>query len=85
MGLLKIILYAIVIYYCILFVSRFLLNFLLQRWVKKFQQNMKQKSSSENYKERHDGETVVQYQKEKRSKSDPGGEYVEFEDLNDNL
>tara|TARA_B100000945_G_C19901294_1_gene376300 strand:- start:90 stop:344 length:255 start_codon:yes stop_codon:yes gene_type:complete len=83
MGLLKFILYAIIIYYSILFLSRFLFRFLLKRWAYKFQKNMKTKSSSENYKERKEGETVVQYKKENGSKSDPGGEYVDFEDLND--
>ncbi len=46
---------------------------------------MKQKSSSDYYKERKEGETVVQYKKQNRSKSDPGGEYIDFEDLNDTV
>jgi len=84
MGLLKFILYAIIIYYSILFLSRFLFRFLLKRWAYKFQKNMNTKSSSQNYKERKEGETVVQYKKENRDKPDPGGEYVDFEDINDN-
>tara|TARA_Y100001968_G_C19422060_1_gene752312 strand:- start:1616 stop:1873 length:258 start_codon:yes stop_codon:yes gene_type:complete len=85
MGLLKFILYAIIIYYCILFFSRFLFRFLLKRWAYKFHKKMKQKSSSDYYKERKEGETVVQYKKQNRSKSDPGGEYIDFEDLNDTV
>ena len=83
MGLLKFILYAIIIYYCILFFSRFFLTFLLKRWAQKFQKNMKNQSNPNNYKEHQEGETVVQYKKKTNSKSDPGGEYVDFEDLNE--
>ena len=85
MGLLKFILYAIVIYYCILFLFRFLVRFFLKRWMYKFQNNMQQKSHSKKYKEHNNGDTVVQYKKDSNETSDPGGEYVDFEDLNDNL
>ena len=85
MGLLKFILYAIVIYYCILFFFRFLVRFFLKRWIYKFQNSMQEKSRSKNYEEQNKGETVVQYKKDSNDKSDPGGEYVDFEDLNDNV
>ena len=46
---------------------------------------MQEKSRSKNYEEQNKGETVVQYKKDSNDKSDPGGEYVDFEDLNDNV
>ena len=36
------------------------------------------------YREHKDGDTVIQYKKEGTANSDPGGEYVDFEDINDN-
>ena len=83
MGLLKFILYAIIIYYCIIFFSRFFLTLVLKRWANKFQKNMKNQANSNNYHERQEGETVVQYKKKTNSTSDPGGEYVDFEDVNE--
>ncbi len=80
--LLQVIFWIIIIYYCLRFVSRFLLIFFVKRWSKKMQENMHKKSNN-NYTEHKDGETVVQYKKTSKSKSDPGGEYVDFEDVND--
>ena len=80
MGLLKFILYAIIIYYCCVFISRFLLGFFLRRLSRKVKENIKKQSEKTNYKEHTDGETVVTYKKEKEV--DPGGDYVEYEDLN---
>jgi len=85
MGLLKFILYALIIYYCILFFSRFIFKFLLTRLANKFKKNMERNSHSNNFAEHRKGETVVQYKKDNKTKSDPGGEYVDFEDLNDTL
>jgi len=44
-------------------------------------QNFNQKQTKNNYKEHSNGETVIQYTDD--NNIDPGGEYVEFEDLND--
>ena len=43
-------------------------------------QNFNQKKKKNNFQEHSQGETVIQYKDDK--KVDPGGEYVEFEDLN---
>ena len=80
MGLLKFILYAVIFYYCFLFLSRYVLSFFLKKWVNKMNQNFNQKKKKNNYQEHSQGETVIQYKDDK--KVDPGGEYVEFEDLN---
>tara|TARA_Y100001968_G_C19428444_1_gene755708 strand:- start:2141 stop:2383 length:243 start_codon:yes stop_codon:yes gene_type:complete len=77
MGLLKFILYAIVIYYCIKFLSRLFVSFFLKRLANKMTENIKKKTNS--YSEQKKGETVVQYKKD--DNIDPGGEYVDFEDL----
>ena len=46
----------------------------------KMNKNIYQKQKKSTYTEHKSGETVVQYKKDKNV--DPGGEYVEFEDLN---
>jgi len=80
MGLLKFILYAIIIYYCFKFLSRLIVPFLLKRWMNQMKQNITKKTNNHDYTERKSGETVVQYKKD--DNIDPGGEYVDFEDLN---
>ena len=80
MWFLKFILYAIVFYYCFLFITRFLVKFFLTRWINKVNKNIHQKQKKSTYKEHESGETVVQYKKDKNV--DPGGDYVEFEDIN---
>jgi len=44
---------------------------------------MKNQADSNNYNERQEGDTVVQYKEKNNSKPDPGGEYVDFEDVNE--
>ena len=77
-GLLKFLFFAILAYYFFVFVSRFLLSFFLKRWVGKIKKNFNHQHK-EKYHEKKKGETVVQYEKD--SKIDPGGEYVDFEDI----
>ncbi len=82
-SLLYIILGVVFFLYALPVIIRFLLILFFKRWTDKIKKNIYKKANDENYKEHKDGETVVQYKKEKKSNSDPGGEYVEFEDLND--
>ena len=84
MILLKFIFYSIVIYYLFVFFSRILFSFILKRWVNKVQKNIKRKRDTDSYQEHQEGDTVVQYKQKKTVDSDPGGEYVDFEDINDN-
>ena len=79
MVFLKFILYAIVLYYCFIFLSRFLLRIFLKRWTSKLKKKFKTKQHVNPYKEQKKGETVVQYKKD--DNVDPGGEYVDFEDI----
>ena len=55
----------------------------LKRWTRKFNQNINKKPQDSQYQEHHNGETIIQYKKTKKKKSDVGGEYVDFEDLNE--
>ena len=80
MGFVKFILYAIIFYYCFLFITRFLVKFFLTRWINKVNKNIHKKQKKPTYKEHESGDTVVQYKKDKNV--DPGGDYVEFEDVN---
>ena len=83
MALLKFILYAIIIYYVFIFFSRFIFSFFLKRWIKKNNQNIHGNYNSESYKEHKSGDTVVQYKKDDKKTSELEGEYIDFEDLNE--
>ena len=79
MALLKFILYAIVFYYFFIFLSRFLAGFFLKRWMHKIKKDVEKKSKNDNYKKQQKGDTEVSYKED--TNIDPGGEYVDFEDL----
>ena len=81
MALLKFILYAVVFYYCFIFVSRFLVRFFFKKWMHKMQRDVKQKFKKDDYKKHRNGETEFSYQKDQSI--DPGGDYVDFEEIND--
>ena len=84
MGLLKFLLFGVIIYYLFIFLSRFFVAFFLKRWMKKINQNINKKSTNEHYKEHQSGDTIIQYKdKEQKKKSNFEGEYVDFEDLNE--
>tara|TARA_S200000501_G_scaffold223938_1_gene210009 strand:+ start:2567 stop:2725 length:159 start_codon:yes stop_codon:yes gene_type:complete len=49
--------------------------------ITKIQKDMSKKNKKTNYKKHRNGDTEVSYKKNQNI--DPGGEYVDFEDLND--
>ena len=63
MALLKFILYAVVFYYCFVFLSRFLASFFLTRWMNKIKKDVHSKSKESNYKKHQEGDTEVSYKK----------------------
>ena len=84
MVLLKVFFYAVIIYYLFIFFSRFFVAFFFKRWMKKFNQNINKKHTEAQYKEHQSGDTIIQYKdKEQKKKSNFEGDYVDFEDLNE--
>ena len=79
--MLKFFFYLFIFYYCIKLLIRFLAPFLFKSMVSKLQKNMNKKHNKTEFKKHNEGDTEVSYKKDKNI--DPGGEYVDFEDLND--
>ena len=79
MALLKFILYAIIFYYCFIFLSRLLAGFFLKRWMDNIKKDLYSKPKKDNLQKQRVGDTEVSYKKD--NDIDPGGEYVDFEDL----
>ena len=79
--MLKFLFSLIIIYYCLKLLLRFLAPFLLKNMITKIQKDMSKKNKKTNYKQHRNGDTEVSYKKNQNI--DPGGEYVDFEDLND--
>ena len=79
--LFQVILYAILLYFLFVTLIPILARFFLNRWIHKFQKDLHQKSEKrENHKKYRNGDTEVSYKKDKNI--DPGGEYVDFEEFN---
>ena len=79
LTLLTIIGFLFFLYYGFKYIIKHAPSFLLKRWIKNIQKGAKQDNSYKRYKS---GETEVSYKQDEQV--DPGGDYVDFEDLNDN-
>ena len=80
--LFQVILYALLLYFFIITLAPVLVRFFFKRWINKVQKDLHKNSKrKDNYKKYQEGETEVSYKKD--DNIDPGGEYVDFEDLND--
>lgn len=79
--LFQVILYAILLYFLFITLIPILARFFLKRLIHKVQKDLHKKSKKkENYTKHHEGNTEVSYKKDKNI--DPGGEYVDFEEFN---
>ncbi|MAQ69862.1 MAG: hypothetical protein CMD23_02055 [Flavobacteriales bacterium] len=79
--LFQVVLYAILLYFLFVTFIPILARFFLKRWIYKVQKDLHKKSKNkDDRKKYHDGETEVSYKKDKNI--DPGGEYVDFEEFN---
>ena len=79
LTLLTIIGFFFFLYYGFKYIIKRAPSFLLKRFMKHMQNRSKKGS---NYNSYQSGDTEVSYKKDKQV--DPGGDYVEFEDVNDN-
>lgn len=80
--LLGIILFFILFYYLFRFFLRYGLPWILARFVRKQQEKYNQQNQ---YNSTKDGEVRIKNSKPKKGKDDSGfGEYVDYEDVNDN-
>lgn len=82
MGLLRTLFVILIIYYALKIVSRYILPIILKSAVNKVQKNMnkQQAPKQDNTKV---GETTVDYTPNTTSSSNKVGEYVDFEEVND--
>ncbi len=82
MGLLRTLFVILIIYYALKIVSRYILPIILKSAVNKVQKNMnkQQVPKQDNTKV---GETTVDYTPNTTSSSNKVGEYVDFEEVND--
>ena len=79
--LFQVILYAILLYFLFITLIPILARFFFKRWIHKVQKDLhKQSKKKENYTKYHEGDTEVSYKKD--TNIDPGGEYVDFEEFN---
>tara|TARA_Y100001934_G_C11892805_1_gene558466 strand:- start:154 stop:435 length:282 start_codon:yes stop_codon:yes gene_type:complete len=91
MAFIKAVLIGVAVYYVIGFVSRlvapFLIRMFFRRMSRKFEEQVKKANRSNNqenkkYKTHQKGKTIVEYEDdEKQKKKDYGGDYVDYEEL----
>ena len=81
MVLLKFILYVILFYYAFIYISKKLINLFLKRWINKINKDLHKQSNRSNFQKHSNGETEFSHEKEKVV--DPGGDYVDFEEIKD--
>ena len=80
--LFQVILFSILLYFCVLIFAPIIGRVFFKSWINKIQKDLHKKSTKkDNYKQYQKGDTEVSYKKNKNV--DPGGEYVDFEELND--
>jgi hypothetical protein len=90
MTLLRTLLILVLLYYAFKAITRYLLPFLAQRWVKKAQENFKQQQGYVDPDEakRREGEVKVESKPNTNSKSksnkDELGDYIEYEEIEEN-
>ena len=90
-GFFKAVLIGVAVYYVIGFVSRLLAPFLIRMFVRrmsrKFEEQVENANRSNNqktkkYKTHQKGNTIVEYEDEKKEKKkDYGGDYVDYEEI----
>lgn len=80
----KVIFWAIVIYYALKLIGRFLFPWILKRLVKKMTNNFQnfQNTAQENHNNKNAGDITIEYNNtRKKNKSNDEGEYVDFEEI----
>lgn len=86
MLLIKIIFWGIIIYYILKLFVRFFLPFFIKILAKKMMSKVEQmqNQTNQNLYQKKEGEVTIEYKKEKKQhSSEKGGEYVDFEEIND--
>ena len=88
MGLIKFIFIAIIIYYLFKLVARYLMPYLLTRFVRKTQEKMSQhQQGGAQEQKKKSGEISVDFVPKDKGKGNPNkselGEYVDFEDVDE--
>lgn len=82
MTFLRVIFILILTYYLFKLVGRYLLPWLLKRFMKNVQNKYSQNAGNTNNQSKKEGEVNIKYSpKDKKNKDEDIGEYVDFEDL----
>jgi predicted nucleotidyltransferase len=77
MALLKLIFFAIIIYYSLKAIGKVFLPFLFNQTVQKI-------NNQQNYKQKREGEITIHFEENKNSKYDKQvGEYIDYEEIKD--
>ncbi len=83
-SFLSVIFWVLIIYYAFRLILRYLVPFLLVRFVKRMQSRMPGFEQTQ-HQPQHEGEVKVKYTPKEPAKSDSNiGEYIDFEEINDN-
>lgn len=85
MGILKTILYLLVFYYIFKFIGKYIMPFLFKKAVSKMEKKMREQQGQPSNSEPDVkvGETIIDKKPSPEKKSKDVGEYIDFEELND--
>jgi len=79
----RVILIILIIYYLVKLISRFVIPFLFKRYAKNINENTG-KRKNQNYRKKKEGEVTIDYTpKEKKHFDKNSGEYIDFEEVED--
>jgi len=85
LGLLKTILYLLAFYYIFKFIGKFIMPLLFKKAVSKMEKKMREQQGEQPFTDTNvkEGETVIDKKPSPKKKSKDVGEYIDFEELND--
>ncbi len=85
MGLIKLALFLLLIYLLVKLFTRYLLPYLLKRFIRKTEERYKQQRKTYEDENKREGDISIEYQnkKEHSKKTDHLGEYVDYEEIDD--
>jgi hypothetical protein len=82
MGLLRTLLVIVTFYYLFKIISRYVMPFLLKRFINKMQNKAQQQQNSHQQSNMKEGETIIDRKPQKEGQSNNSvGEYVDYEEI----
>jgi hypothetical protein len=85
MGLIKLALFLLLIYLLVKLFTRYLLPYILKRFIRKTEERYKQQRKAYEDQNKQEGDIRIEYQnkKQRSKKTDNLGEYVDYEEIDD--